>query len=305
MLVSIIIPVYNGEEYLEQTILSAINQTYRNIEIIIIDDGSTDNSANIAKKYINCYCKFFSQQNKGVSAARNTGLKHAKGTYIQFLDADDLIAVTKIEEQINAANKEFPAFICSNWVRISNKSSFDKMTFTTSSFTPSLTNLPINLISGNNFIPLMSGLIHRETLIDINGFDTTMTHIEDVNLLIRLYLKNTNFIYHKSPTPLFYYRGVMTSASNQNFEAFFYGVYRNCKLLTKEFNLQNEKILLENYWNIYLNSIKKNYNELTKLSAVELKSYHSNLKNDYKFKIFKLTGHRVFSILYRFYNVFI
>ncbi|MDB5287595.1 MAG: hypothetical protein JWR05_2544 [Mucilaginibacter sp.] len=100
-LVSIIIPVYNAEKYLASAIQSAIVQTWSNKEIIIVDDGSTDNSLAIAKTFEGECVKVFNQKNKGASAARNKGLQEAKGEYIQFLDADDLLNKIKIESQVN------------------------------------------------------------------------------------------------------------------------------------------------------------------------------------------------------------
>lgn len=100
-LVSIIIPVYNAEKYIAETINSALNQTWPNKEIIIIDDGSTDKSLSIAKQYERDSIKVFDCTNKGASAARNYGLLHANGQYIQFLDADDLLSPDKIESQLN------------------------------------------------------------------------------------------------------------------------------------------------------------------------------------------------------------
>lgn len=103
-LVSVIIPVYNAGKFLDETIQSAILQTWPNIEIIIVDDGSTDNSVAIATKYAGEKVQVFIQQNKGASAARNYGLKEAKGDYIQFLDADDILSPDKIEGQMNILN---------------------------------------------------------------------------------------------------------------------------------------------------------------------------------------------------------
>lgn len=100
-LVSIIIPLYNAKDYIAETIKSAINQTWQNKEIIIVDDGSTDNSLAIAKTFENGFVKIFTQKNSGASAARNKGLTEAKGDYIQFLDADDLLSADKIESQVN------------------------------------------------------------------------------------------------------------------------------------------------------------------------------------------------------------
>jgi len=99
-LVSIIIPVYNAEKYLEETILSALNQTWPNKEIIIVDDGSTDNSLLIANKFTGPYIKVLRQEKMGASAARNKGLLEASGDYIQFLDADDLLSPDKIKNQV-------------------------------------------------------------------------------------------------------------------------------------------------------------------------------------------------------------
>lgn len=104
-LVSIIIPVYNAGRYLEETIKSALTQTWPNKEIIIIDDGSTDSSLTIAKNFAGESLTIAQQQNKGASAARNKGLSIAKGEYIQFLDADDLLAPDKIASQVNSLNK--------------------------------------------------------------------------------------------------------------------------------------------------------------------------------------------------------
>lgn len=100
-LVSIIIPVFNAGKYLDEAIRSALDQTWPRKEVIVIDDGSTDNSLAIAKTYENKQLKILTQKNKGASAARNLGIKEAAGEYIQFLDADDLLSKNKIESQIN------------------------------------------------------------------------------------------------------------------------------------------------------------------------------------------------------------
>ena len=99
-LVSIIVPVYNVEKYLRQCIESLINQTYKNIEIILVDDGSTDNSGKICDEYAknDIRIKAIHQPNKGVSAARNNGLEHATGKYITFVDSDDYIDEKYIEK---------------------------------------------------------------------------------------------------------------------------------------------------------------------------------------------------------------
>lgn len=101
-LVSVIIPVYNSADHLNETVQSVLDQTWKNIEIILVDDGSTDNSYMVAEALVNSQIKLFKQVNKGASAARNLGLTNAQGDYIQYLDADDLLSPDKIETQVKA-----------------------------------------------------------------------------------------------------------------------------------------------------------------------------------------------------------
>lgn len=103
-LVSVIIPAYNAQEIITSCIKSVLNQTYHNIEIIVIDDGSTDSTLRIVQEYkngfsINCL-RIFHQDNQGPSKARNLGIQQARGEYIAFLDSDDCWVDNKIEEQL-------------------------------------------------------------------------------------------------------------------------------------------------------------------------------------------------------------
>lgn len=99
-LVSILIPAYNAEKWIKDTIESALGQTWQNKEIIIADDGSTDGTLAIAKSFEGPSVKVVTQENKGASAARNKALSLAQGDYIQWLDADDLLAPSKIALQM-------------------------------------------------------------------------------------------------------------------------------------------------------------------------------------------------------------
>jgi glycosyltransferase involved in cell wall biosynthesis len=98
--VSILIPCYNASPWLADTIKSALNQTYSPIEIIVVDDGSTDGSASIARSFEGQGVKVFIQPNSGASAARNRAWTESHGAYLQFLDADDLLSPDKIAEQV-------------------------------------------------------------------------------------------------------------------------------------------------------------------------------------------------------------
>lgn len=121
LLVSIIIPVYNSEKYLADTLNSAINQSWPNKEIIVVDDGSTDRSLLIAMEYEKYGIQIVRRQNGGASAARNTGLNKSKGDFIQFLDADDLLSNDKIEMQVLALKENMDKIAVCNTIHFPEK----------------------------------------------------------------------------------------------------------------------------------------------------------------------------------------
>lgn len=102
-LISIIVPIYNTEKYLSKCLDSIINQSYKNIEIILVDDGSLDNSSLICKEYVkkDKRTKYYKKQNGGLSSARNYGLEKASGKYIGFVDSDDVISKDMYETLYN------------------------------------------------------------------------------------------------------------------------------------------------------------------------------------------------------------
>ena len=105
-LISIITPVYNMGEYISETIESVLNQTYKNFELILVDDGSTDNTKTEIQKYLpDTRIKYFRCNHKGPSAARNTGIKHSNGEFVAFLDGDDYWEPSKLEKQLHVFKK--------------------------------------------------------------------------------------------------------------------------------------------------------------------------------------------------------
>ena len=104
--VSVIVPVYNAEKYIERCLRSISNQSFQDIEVLVINDGSSDRSLDVAKEYAksDLRIKIFSQDNQGVSAARNLGIEKASGEYICFVDADDYIESTMIQKLLQASD---------------------------------------------------------------------------------------------------------------------------------------------------------------------------------------------------------
>ena len=116
-LVTIVVPVYNVEKYLRKCLNSIVNQTYENIEIICVDDGSPDNSINILNEFAQSdkRVKIIRQENQGLSGARNTGINNAIGKYIMFIDSDDWIELNMVELMVNKIeNENLDLVVCGN-----------------------------------------------------------------------------------------------------------------------------------------------------------------------------------------------
>jgi len=107
-LLSVIVPVYNAGEWVSETLDSLLGQTYQNLEVLCVDDGSSDNSAEIIRKYQNrdSRIRLIEKENGGVSSARNLGIEEAKGEYIAFLDADDYVELSAYKTMIDRLEKE-------------------------------------------------------------------------------------------------------------------------------------------------------------------------------------------------------
>lgn len=119
-LISIIVPVYNTEKYLRKCIESIINQTYKNIELILVNDGSTDNSGNICDEYAktDSRIKVIHKENGGVSSARNTGLESAKGEWLVFVDGDDYISSDYCTVMLEKAKKNDAELVLCGYKRV-------------------------------------------------------------------------------------------------------------------------------------------------------------------------------------------
>ncbi len=129
--VSVIIPVYNTEEYIVETLNSIINQTLKDIEIIVINDGSTDNSLNIINEYAqkDSRISVFTQANQGQSMARNFGILQACGDYLYFMDSDDLLDESTLDLCFHKCETENLDFVIFNGETIKNPSSNIKLTY--------------------------------------------------------------------------------------------------------------------------------------------------------------------------------
>lgn len=113
--ISVIIPVYNGEKTIKETIKSVLNQSFKLLELIIINDGSTDSTLEIIKSIDDSRLQVFSYPNAGLAASRNRGISHSTGKFISFIDADDLWTFDKLESQIKALQDHPKAAVAYSW----------------------------------------------------------------------------------------------------------------------------------------------------------------------------------------------
>ena len=116
--ISIIVPIYNAEKYLNKCIKSLINQTKQELEFVLVNDGSTDTSEDIIKSYKDKRIKYFKNKNQGIGKTRNFGIDKATGKYIMFLDSDDYLATHACEELFNKAEKENLDLVINNFYRV-------------------------------------------------------------------------------------------------------------------------------------------------------------------------------------------
>ena len=180
-LVSIIIPTFNRKKRIETAIVSVLNQTYKNFELIIVDDGSRDETEKVIKQYGNHLLYFF-QTNQGVSAARNLGIEKSKGSYICFLDSDDEWLANKLETQVNLIKSDPQIKICFTdeiWIRNGIRVNPKKIHRKYSGWIYQKC-LPLCIISPS------SVMIHREVFEQVGRFDPQMTVCEDYDLWLRI-----------------------------------------------------------------------------------------------------------------------
>lgn len=237
--VSVIIPAYNGDRYIAGAIESVLQQTYRDYEIIVVDDGSNDRTPQILEIYgdrLRC----FTQKNQGVAAARNKGLEVATGEYIAFFDQDDYFLPEKLSLQVALLDRDRElAFVNSGWQIV------DRQGEGISAVEP-WHNLP-KLDAAGIIIwkPVFLGamLFRRDWLAQSGGFDTTLVQTPDVDLVMRLALQGAKADWVKQVTVC--YRQHSSNASLNSIEQ-----ARELELLLDRFfsknNLGDEIKLLEN-----------------------------------------------------------
>lgn len=217
-IVSIIVPIYNAENFLDQCLESLITQTYKNLEIILIDDGSTDLSLDICKKFVlldKRVC-LYSQKNQGVSAARNWGLSKASGRYIAFIDSDDYIDKNMIKHLVNLALENDADIVACGYYTFNNKEVIEKCTPLPEIEILSAQEAAIDSFSKTKYSCfLCNKLFKRSVLFSEHNalilLDTDIFYSEDRLYLLQVLNNVSKFVYDSQP--LYYYRENSAGAS--------------------------------------------------------------------------------------------
>jgi glycosyltransferase involved in cell wall biosynthesis len=182
-LISVIIPVYNGEKTIRETIQSVLNQTFQNFEILVINDGSQDATLEIVNSIQDPRLKVFSYPNAKQAASRNRGFSHSTGEFIAFLDADDLWTPNKLEAQLKALQDNPQAAVAYSWSNCIDE---------TGKF---LREASHSALSGDVYAKLLlcdfldngsNPLIRRQALIEVGSFDESLPPAEDWDMWLRL-----------------------------------------------------------------------------------------------------------------------
>ena len=267
-LVSVIIPAYNHEKYIIDCLKSVINQTYSNIEIIVINDGSTDSTERVIKEFINSTnndINFISKRNEGICKTLNKGLNIAKGKYISYLASDDMFAPQMIEKQVKfMENNKSIGLVCTDAYfididKITNKKYTSYKPIIKKCFKKGIQNKDIfEVLLTGNIILALTTLIKKECFEVLGPFDENLI-FEDYDMWVRITKEYPiGFI----DEPLGYYRIHDLNFSNKNLLVY---LRTTIRILQKQFSEEPIKnrhikkiiILIKFFYTLLKNKINK------------------------------------------------
>lgn len=211
MKVSIIIPAYNAEKFIRKSLDSVVNQVYKNLEIIIIDDASNDDTKKIIKEYADKddrIIPFYQSKNKGVSSARNIGLKAATGDYVVFVDSDDELTFDAIRRMVDMADKYNSDFIDSYHLLYIQKKNGKLVSFTEKKMPKEIQvygSLNDNIKVLDTYTYITGKLIKKELLKGLE-FDESLSRYEDLVFEHELKTRIKNYVLLNKPIYFYYQR---------------------------------------------------------------------------------------------------
>ncbi|MEH2170367.1 MAG: glycosyltransferase [Nostoc sp.] len=272
--ISVIIPTYNNEKTIKYTIQSVLNQTFTDLELIVINDGSEDSTLEVVTKIQDSRIKVFSYSNAGGNISRNRGLHHAVGEFVSFLDADDLWTPDKLQSQLKALQENITAKVAYSWTDYIDENG----QFLLSGKRINVNGNGYEKLLLNNFLENGSNpLISKKALITLGGFDESLSAAQDWDMWLRL---ASNFDFICVPSVQILYRISANSVSSnlvrqektclqvldraykekpstlkQSWNISLANLYKylTCKALQKPFNRQKSLAAARFLWKYFLN----------------------------------------------------
>lgn len=283
-LISICMPAYNAAPYIKEAVSSILQQSYRNIELIIINDGSTDDTLKILNGFTDVRMKVINTENKGQCAAANLAFNNSSGNFIKFMDADDLISPLTLERQLIRLNGANDSIASAKWGRF-YKNDLDTFTLNPETVWRDMTSidwLVESLSTGPNMMQCALWLIPRSTLEKTGLWNEELSLINDFEFFIRVLLASKDVKF--CPEAILYYRsGMESSLSRQKSKKALYSGYLSTKLgcahiLAFENSDRTRKICANLYQSWHHECYPKLPNESIEMKQLAISSGGSNEK---------------------------
>ena len=291
-LISVVIPVFNGEKTIKETIDSVLKQTFTDFELLVINDGSQDLTVEVVEKIQDSRIQVYSYQNAGLAASRNRGIDRSTGEYIAFIDADDMWTPDKLEAQFNALKSHPEAAVAYSWTDYIDEYS---------QFLGKGGHITVN---GNIYPHLLltdllengsNPLIRKQAFIEVGNFDESLSAAEDWDMLLRLAIRY-HFIAVSSPQVLY-----RISSNSMSFNVL-QQERESLKVIERAFNQAPESLqylkkpsLANLYKYLTYKSLEGTPQQKKGLVAARMLS--SAVKNDFSLLQAKVIGKVVFKIL--------
>lgn len=283
-LVSIIISAFNAEQYIAQTLNSVLLQTWKPLEIIVVNDGSTDNTAALLDRYKQNGIIVLEQENRGQDAALNNGFRHSKGNYIKFMDSDDLLNPEMIEKQMAVLNGTDDYVAYGEWARFVYDEP-EKAEFTSLHYWKDMAPLDF-LTASPSGVMLQCGsmLVPRKLIDKAGGWDERLILFNDTEFFNRVLLASKGVKF--SPGARLYYRsGMLGSISAGRAKKYYESTYLAASLIGEQLLAVEDSIrirrLISNTFLMQYYHMYPKYSKLRHLYEEKIKMYgHGSFRQD-------------------------
>ena len=264
-IISVVIAVHNGEKTIKETIESVLSQSFRDFELIVINDGSTDKTMDVVSRFNDPRIRFFSFPNRGVSISRNEGAARSAGEYLSFIDADDIWKSDKLKDQLKALEANPGSAVAYSWSDYMDETGchvWKGARFTNSG------NVYEESLLHNIFQNASNALIKKEAFEAVGGFDPYFAVHEDWDIALRL-AEKYSFACVQKVHILYRIRfGSMSTRTADMEKTWLEIVNRNFSKAPKSLQHLRKQSMANLYWHLIFKTLEKNPNPKSSLSLI-------------------------------------